>query len=476
MPNTFLDELARLNAQNFLGGLTKIGEAVKEMKQNEAINNQYNIFRIKSDELKTTERQLADLNTGKPKPYWQGQSDFTEPDAITKFAEKSAQATANLNKILNMSESYSELYQPFILSFATLGEEGVQIANSLSHQLEDKKQLLDKRGKLSLMQVEEEFNKMQYAKAVQENLMNDFKFDVLKKEYQTNESASQVEGIIRSLPEYNNLPDMATVHSSQRLAVFNKLKKEVIAKAIQVAQERNIRLNEQIVGIAFQKTLTEDKKLILAELKPSDYPINQEAQGQADYKNTYDMYSRFMETATHMYSNVYNNAPEDEKSLLIRGALDKLKNNKGYVQASLAPSKLKSEEMNKNEYDALFNSQDGFYTIFGPGGLYDQAQNWMGSNVMGWNTMTKKEGFDLPSVPGTENIMRYKGSGAAINFDGAWVHNPAEIKRRRVQSEILKNKSVREKQGKSVIQRGEGGTLRMKGNIQPVYPYSWMVQ
>ena len=459
MPNTFLDELARLNSQNFLGGLTQIGEAVKEIKQNEAVNDLYNTFRVKSNELRTTEQQISELNAES--------IDFTKPDAATKFAELSANATANLNKILNMSESYGNMYQPFITAFATLGDEGVQIANSLSRELEGKQQLLEQRGKLPLMQVEQEFNKLQYGKAVRENLMDEFKFDKLKTEYARNESASQLEGIIRLLPEYNNMPDMATVHSSQKLAVFNQIKNSIKDKALAMAKERGINVSPEIADLAFQKTLSEDKKLVYSELKPSDYPVNQQGQAEANYKNTYDMYGRFMETATHMYSNVYNSAAEDEKSLLIRGALEKLRDSSrgGRVNASLAPGLVESGEMSKTEYDALFNSQDGFYTVFSPGGLYDQAQSWMSQNVMGWNNLTDKGGAKLPSVPGTENIMRYKGSGAAINFDGAWVHNPAEIRRQRQLSEAAKAKAVEEANKKSMIP---------KGDKLPYQPYSWM--
>jgi len=464
--STFLDELSRLNQQNFLGGLNKIGEEVKALKENQSVANLYNAFRAKTSELQTIDKQITDLNSAKDT-----QIDFNAPDATTRFAESSAKAMNNLTKVLQSTESYDNLYYPFITAFATLGDEGVRIANSLSKELEGKKQLLEQRSKLPLMQVEQEFNKLQYAKAVRDNLMDDFKFDVLKKEYARNENASQLEGIIRSLPEYNNMPDQASVHSSAKLSVFNKIKNDIRTKALAIAKERGIEVTEQIADIAFQKTLSDDKKLIYSELKPSDYPISQQAQGAADVLANMKFRLNLMETATHIYSNVYNNEMADEKSLLIRGALDKLRNSKGYVNVSKATKDEKLAEegnmilLSNGEYDALFNKTDGFYTLFSPGGVYDEAQQWMNNNVAGWSNLTKDNGFNKPIVPGTENIMRYKGSGAALNFDGEWVFNPAEIKRQRSLSEEAKKKAIESLNKKSIIPKGEK---------LPYQPYSWM--
>jgi hypothetical protein len=464
MPNTFLDELAKINSQNFLGGLTKMGESIKGIRQNEAVNDLYNEFRIKNQGVKSTDEQLSGLNEEMLKSI-----DFSKPDAIERFGEKTANATAYMNKILNMSESYSNMYQPFITAFATLGDEGVTIANSLSRELEGKQQLLEQKSKIPLMQVQQEMEKIQYGRTIQEYRMNEEEYEQYKKQLRINSDVQQLEGIIRSLPEYNNMPDQTQVHSSQKLAVFNKAKNDVISKTLQIAKERGLNVNEDVAGLAFKSTLSADKKSILSELKPSDYPVSEQAQASATYKNMYDNYKILMETATNKYSNVYNSAIEDEESLLIRGALEKLRdaNNGGRINASKAYELMEAEQMTREEYNALFNPTNGFYTLFGPGGLYDTAQNWMNQNVMGWNTMTDKNGNKLPAVPDTENIMRYKGQGAAINWDGSWVHNPAEILRQRKIKQNEAKELMNKKSKESVIPRGEKSSL-------PSRPYSWM--
>ena len=60
--STYLDELAILNQQDFLGGAAKYGKAIKEKNQNESLVDLYNKFKADKNELQTTMEQTGDFN------------------------------------------------------------------------------------------------------------------------------------------------------------------------------------------------------------------------------------------------------------------------------------------------------------------------------------------------------------------------------------------------------------------------------
>jgi hypothetical protein len=307
-------------------------------------------------------------------------------------------------------------------------------------------------------------SELEFKKTMIDNQMDETKLAELKRVYALNPKLTEFEGIVRSLPEYQRMPDMATVHSGERLKLFTEQKNVIKTKALQVAKSLGIDVSNEVADIAFQKTLSEDKKISFSELKPTDYyqgdpNKNPNVAMQLQYNN----YKQMMETFTHRYMQVYGSSsesnttyyPEDNKSLVARKALDKLRDTGGFVNASKAQELVDNGGMTKEEYDSLFNDKDGFYTVFAPGGVYDQLQGWMVQNIPGWYDTKKSGSFNLPVIGGSENIMRYKGSGAAINFNGQWIFNPAEIEIRRIKSEQDKQKLINEMSKKSILQGGE---------------------
>ncbi len=159
MAGTFLDELARLNTQNFLGGLTQVGEAIKEQRQNETVANLYNKFSVKRQELMTTDEQLSEFNK-----EVQRSGDLTG-DKVEGVIDAISKATLNLDKILQQTTATENIYRPYITAFATLGDEGVKIANTLSRELEAKKELYEKKADIP-------FKELEYENAMYQKVQN----------------------------------------------------------------------------------------------------------------------------------------------------------------------------------------------------------------------------------------------------------------------------------------------------------------
>lgn len=162
MAGTFIDELARLNQQNFLGGIAEGAQAIKEQKQNTALVDLYNQFRAKTTDLQTKDQQLADLNKmAISNGAYTGE--VGSADKFGNIADAAAQAAANYSKLLQQSENYTNLYSPVISALATYGEDGVKLANTLTKELSLKKEQLEQQGKLPIQQME--FENALYQKA-----------------------------------------------------------------------------------------------------------------------------------------------------------------------------------------------------------------------------------------------------------------------------------------------------------------------
>ena len=114
----FLDDLMKLSAGNFGSGFAKMGEAVKGQRQNETLVELYNKFKVDRNELLTTHEQVDVL--GKDFKGVDESDGFSFIDHMTK----------NLMKVTALTE----LYQPFITSFATLGDDGVKVAERLTNE------------------------------------------------------------------------------------------------------------------------------------------------------------------------------------------------------------------------------------------------------------------------------------------------------------------------------------------------------
>jgi len=143
--STFLEQLAVLNEQNFLGGVANYGAAVKEKKQNESLVELYNKFKADKNELQTTMEQTGDFNK------FLGTTD-TERKAGE--VPKDVLAAVDFMQIANQMGAYTNLYQPFISAFVTLGDDGVKVANTLSTELAQQLQVVEQKGIAPLRNIE----------------------------------------------------------------------------------------------------------------------------------------------------------------------------------------------------------------------------------------------------------------------------------------------------------------------------------
>ncbi len=156
---TFLDELAILNSQNFLGGLSQMGQAIKESEQNKTLVQLWNEFQLKKEGLSTTGEQISQFN----KEY-DSKTDregfITKGDPLSDKIKEDAQATINLFGYMQKQKALLGTYEPFIQAFSLLGEDGVRIAKSLTDELGNKIAMLEKEGQIPFMQME--YDKMAF--------------------------------------------------------------------------------------------------------------------------------------------------------------------------------------------------------------------------------------------------------------------------------------------------------------------------
>ena len=141
---TFLDELARLNSQNFLGGLATYGEAIKEQRQQQTLVQLYDKFKQDIKEPLPTGDQVDQFN--KQIISETGGNLLGKEGLIARTPD--IEAMYNVVRSMDRMGALSEIYQPYITAFATLGEDGVKIANSLSRELATKLELESRRGDL----------------------------------------------------------------------------------------------------------------------------------------------------------------------------------------------------------------------------------------------------------------------------------------------------------------------------------------
>ena len=147
---TFLDELSRLNQQNFLGGIAEGAQALKEKTQNDSLVNLYNEFRQKQAGLSTTDQTVSDFNKDLSSIDWND-----EVKATTKFAELSAKALNNLQTLTQKNDELTNVYAPTIASLTAIGTtESLNLAKTLSNELTQKKSDLEAKIEMPLKAME----------------------------------------------------------------------------------------------------------------------------------------------------------------------------------------------------------------------------------------------------------------------------------------------------------------------------------
>ena len=155
---TFLDQLTLLRAGDFGGGYAQYGQAIQKKQENETLVELYNKFKVNRDELMTTDEQVNEFS-----------KDVKSAGGLDKDGLP-ADVTAGLDMLGNLSrqKSWSTLYQPFITTFSQLGDDGINVAKTLTNDLSTKiSQLKD--------EMEIPFKQMEHAK-----LKFDLKFDEIK--------------------------------------------------------------------------------------------------------------------------------------------------------------------------------------------------------------------------------------------------------------------------------------------------------
>lgn len=157
----FIDELARLNQQNFGSGLAKMGEAIKESEQNKTLVQLWNEFQLEKDRLSTSGEQLSEFN----KKY---DANTDENGFLTRGAppkdktNPDVEATLNLFGYLQKQEALLGTYEPFIQAFSVLGEDGIKIAKTLTDELASKIMLEEQKGQIPFKQLEYDNLKMNF--------------------------------------------------------------------------------------------------------------------------------------------------------------------------------------------------------------------------------------------------------------------------------------------------------------------------
>lgn len=249
---TFLDELSRLNSQNFLGGVVQAGEAVREMRENKAVANLYNQFNIKRDELSTTSEQLSDFNKQLAK------SPESIQDKPGGMLDAIGEATLNLDKVLQQTEAYETLYRPYITAFATLGQDGVNIANTLSRELESKKETLEKRGEIPLRE-------MEFKRSLLDYQANSLKYRQMADGMRREQEYIDVNNLIVNSSNFENLAKFRGRQHFYNAKNFNKVLNELGNEKTAIMAEVSQRYQEMYgkempaehFNAAFEKVINE---------------------------------------------------------------------------------------------------------------------------------------------------------------------------------------------------------------------------
>lgn len=467
MPNdsTYLDELALLNQQNFLGGAATYGKAIKEKKQNETLVDLYNKFKADKNELQTTMEQTGDFNK------------YLTTAKVGEGEEKlppEAGAYIDFMKSVDEMGAYTNLYQPFITAFATLGDEGVKIATTLSNELATQLEISGKKNEAVFKALEYQTLQQDLKNLKQTYTMNDFNYKVLQEKYATEKDALKVEGIVRGLSSYQSLPDITKSTTTANLNVWLKQRDAIVAETKNILKQQGLQVSDEALNAAFTKTLSDDKKITYEQPDPNA------AAGTAGLvASTYDMYKSFMTSASKFYTDVHMGNPNDPRTKVIKSALQKLGqakyDNNGnkisdtQINVEDAQQMLDDDLLTQAEFDLMFKN-DGYggksyWEIFAPGGLYDQAQSWMIQNVPGWMNTQKDGGINVATVE--PNIMRYKGSGHAGLLNGQWISSPVEIEMTKRKTTKDVNETIKDKSKQSLL--GEGDTSNVFDNIMDEY-------
>lgn len=198
---SFLDELARLNQQNFLGGAVKFGEAAQELKQNQQLTDTWNKFQTEvngNNNLSTKDETLEKfndyaknlgglsgannsgqevvdtvndmVNSNPVKEQYNNTTDYSKTGL--PVTDKTVRATLDVIKYINNMEGIQKTYTPYIAAFSMLGEQGRTIASILNEEKSTKMQLEQLKAEAPTKELQFQTMQLQYEK--EQNELSDY--------------------------------------------------------------------------------------------------------------------------------------------------------------------------------------------------------------------------------------------------------------------------------------------------------------
>jgi len=163
MANTFIEDLNRLSAGNFLGGLAQVGNAYKEQKQNDSLVNLYNQYKTRiGDMLQTTTQQIDGVNKT-------AAQQINEQDKNSKMFTDAANFATTLANSINRLDKWDKISADIVPVMMTLGEDGMRMGKVIADQIDKYKSNEEAKAKLPIV-------KLQYAKE-----LTNYEWDLSKK-------------------------------------------------------------------------------------------------------------------------------------------------------------------------------------------------------------------------------------------------------------------------------------------------------
>lgn len=241
MPNnsTYLDELALLNQQNFLGGAATYGKAIKEKNQNETLVDLYNKFKADKNELQTTMEQTGDFNK------------FLTTSKVEGEEQGAPEVGAFIDFMKSVDEmgAYTKLYQPFITAFATLGDEGVKVATTLSNELATQLDLASKKD-------EAIFRNLQYKQLKQTYEWDRAQYDKFITDTKFSQDSMKAASYINKSKSFSEmLPETVDYNDKNALNRYMIAENTALQEAKQLAKQDGVTIDDDafLAGLKLAK-------------------------------------------------------------------------------------------------------------------------------------------------------------------------------------------------------------------------------
>lgn len=215
--STYLEFLSDLNRQDFLGGLVKVGESIKQAKQEQRLSELWQEFKVKKEGLMTTDNQVQGLAQEYAKLK---QGDETQMPSVYDYAN-------SLITHISRLEALTNVYQPFIQAFSVLGDEGLQISQNLAKELATLTAIEERKAAVH-REVLDYYNKSLSTK------MNALQFDILWQENETRKKSWEVANSFLEHPLFANLVGVQIdTDNPETLSQYGKMYDTIIKDIMQ---------------------------------------------------------------------------------------------------------------------------------------------------------------------------------------------------------------------------------------------------